>query len=137
VWSLKNHPDQERTSHALSDQSLADFNRAWLARSCAVRERRALAWAHTQGVEVETDVRPRARTDNRGIKSSKYSNGASTPARIVSCLPMNPAAGENGVRMRFGLRAARCTTKLKRAPRRADEQGATPGQIESEDCLYV
>ena len=93
-------------------------------------------WAQTQGVEVETTFGRVRGTDNRGIKVFKgIPYGASTAGKNRFMPPMNPAAW-TGVRDAFDY-GARAPQAQPRPRGEADEQGATPGQIESEDCLLL
>ncbi len=93
-------------------------------------------WGQTQGVEVETTFGRVRGTEKRGIKVFKgIPYGASTAGKNRFMPPMNPASW-TGVRdaLDYGARAPQAEPR----PRgEADEQGATPGQTESEDCLLL
>jgi len=93
------------------------------------------SWAQASP-EVETKFGRVRGTENRGIKIFKgIPYGASTAGKNRFMPPANPVAW-TGVRdaLEYGARAPQAQPR----PRgEADEQGATPGQRESEDCLLL
>ena len=96
------------------------------------------SWAQTSAntVEAETAYGRVRGAETRGIKSFKdIPYAASTAGKNRFMPPMKPAAW-TGVRdaLDYGARAPQ---QQPRPRGEADEQGATPGQRESEDCLML
>jgi para-nitrobenzyl esterase len=93
-------------------------------------------FAQAAPVEADTLFGRVRGTETRGIKAFKgIPYGASTAGRNRFMPPQDPPEW-SGVRdaLDYGMRAPQQPVRARRA---ADEQGATPGQIESEDCLVL
>jgi para-nitrobenzyl esterase len=94
------------------------------------------SWAQSGSVEAATTLGRVRGTERRGIKAFKgIPYGASTAGKNRFMAPMDPA-GWTDVRdtLDYGARAPQAPPRARGA---ADEQGATPGQTESEDCLLL
>ena len=94
------------------------------------------SFAQTASVEAETTSGRVRGSESRGIKAFKgIPYGASTAGRNRFMPPQHPAKW-SGVRDALGY-GARAPQQPPRARGAADEQGATAGQAESEDCLLL
>jgi para-nitrobenzyl esterase len=96
------------------------------------------SWPQTETsvVEAETAFGRVRGTESRGIKIFKgIPYGASTAGKNRFMPPLNPVAW-TGARDAFDY-GARAPQQQPRPRGEADEQGATAGQTESEDCLLL